>query len=533
MLQKVIDYCRATYRNLTARKGVPVYVYPAAQDRLQQREAQQLLSVLTPQMAVELYSNYRAGKYATLQLMFEQLEEQDETLRTVVDSRQGALAEMPWRVSIDAEAVGDDPALQAVAEAQQEYLNRLLGNVANLDEALEHLGMADFRGYAALEITGTDRRMTWNVIEPWNLSRPCRRGPWLYNPEADDSLTQLEELDMDAVIIREVKRPIDICAMFIIVGKGHSMNAWDAYLDTYGVPSIFFELPPGTSKKDSAEWEKVVQRILAEGRGILPAGTNIHTVETTQNSSDAYATRTKEARDSIITAALGGLLTVTTEAGSGTLAGNAHTDSLSRLCARTAAGISACINTQFCRPRLSVAFPGQPVLAYFDLSAVEEEDAQAKAALIATYAGIGFYPDEAAASEAAGMELHREQPPAAMGSPMFNREQEADEPLPQEPDLSLRTAGEPGRLAAATEPPAALDTADTTPEQESNAPLTAAETALIQRLATSTTMDLQPLATAYEKDLTAALLDGLGIKTPENAPESPDTPTDRETPANA
>lgn len=489
MLQKVINFFSARFRHLQARTGVPYSVYQAALDRLAQRENEQLLSGLTRQMVVDLYDNWRAGKYATLQLVWEQLEEQDPTLKTVIDSRQGALAEMPWRVTIDSAAVGEDAELQQLAEQQQDYLTRVLNRVDNMEEAILHLGMADFRGYAALEITGSaSRRMVWNVIEPWNLSRPVKRGPWLYNPEADDSLTNLEELDMDRVIIREVARPVDLSAMFLIVSAGHAMNSWGAWLDTFGVPSIFLELPPNTSERDARKWDDVASKILAEGRGTIPAGTKIHTVETTQNSSDAFVSRLKDARESILAAALGGTLTVTTEAGSGTLAGNAHTDSLSRLCARTAAGVAAAVNRQFVRSALNAQFPQRPHLVYFDLSYEQEDDRQATATMLATYAQAGYYPDEATASELAGIELHRETAPAA---PMFSRE---PEPQARQATAPVVLSREEGQEPAA---------------QEDGSPLTADELALFRHYATTT--DLQPadLAAEYEDALTAALQSGL------------------------
>lgn len=133
----------------------------------------------------------------------------------------------------------------------------------------EHLGMADFRGYAALEVTGRPGHMRWEVIEPWNLARPVRNGGWLYNPEAQDEIYNLEELDMSRVILRETRRPIDLAAMFLVVEKSHGTHAWDAFLDTFGVPSIFFELAPNTSEEDAQEFDAVINRVLAEGRARL------------------------------------------------------------------------------------------------------------------------------------------------------------------------------------------------------------------------------------------------------------------------
>ena len=292
----------ASRRHLTARSGLEVMLYELLQHALVQKERRNDLPELTPQRARELYEAYRRGEMADVQLMWDQLEERDETLFTVLHARLGALAEMPWAVNIDADLAED---MQPLAEQQQELANKLLAAVENLPEALTHLGMADFRGVAALEVVGDLRgtiddlrfanngeptlageseaqatataralgaaapasdsaclgeaegrrrepnsinrtsyivnrksTMRWEVIEPWNLCRPVRRGPWYYNAEATSTPTRPEELDPAAVIIREAQ-PIDLPAMFLICAKYLSVHAWDAFLEVFGIPNIF------------------------------------------------------------------------------------------------------------------------------------------------------------------------------------------------------------------------------------------------------------------------------------------------------
>lgn len=65
---------------------------------------------------------------ADVQLAWGALEEYDDMLGTVLERRQSALGEIEWDVLIDARAVGEDAALQARAEAQQDYItHRELG----------------------------------------------------------------------------------------------------------------------------------------------------------------------------------------------------------------------------------------------------------------------------------------------------------------------------------------------------------------------------------------------------------------------
>lgn len=391
-------------RHLTARTGEQVNVTGLALDILTQREQRNELPWLTPQRAVELYEAWRRGELADVQRVWEQLEETDDTLMTVLDKRQRALEDMPWAILTDAEAIGDDAERARKAELQQTYLRTVFNAVENLEDALVHLGMADFRGVAALEITGNMQRMRWEVIEPWCLARPVRRGPWMYNAKADVTFSTLEEMEKERIIVREA-RPIDLACMFLIVDKMHAIHGWDAFLDVFGNPSIFLELPQATNEQMAKVYDALAKRIIGDGRGTVPSGSKFQTVETRQNNCDSFEKRAKWCADAIITVATGGLLTVKAESGSGTLAGNAHADSFENLVAGSAASISATINKQFTRRLLAEAFPNDPPLAYFSLAPEPADERMQTAQLLATLKTAGWQPTQEKVAELMQMEV--------------------------------------------------------------------------------------------------------------------------------
>jgi len=447
-------------RHLSVRTGEQANVAGLMLDMLVQREQRNELPWLTPQRAVELYEAWRRGELADVQRVWEQLEETDDTLMTVLDKRQRALAQMPWAILTDAEAVGDDAGRARKAGRQQDYLQTAFNAVENLEEAVVHLGMADFRGVAALEITGNMQRMRWEVIEPWCLARPARRGPWLYNAKADATCGTLEEMDAGRIIIREA-RPIDLACMFLIVDKMHAIHGWDAFLDVFGNPSIFLELPPATGEQMARVYDALAKRIIGDGRGTVPSGSKFQTVETRQNNCDSFEKRAKWCADAIITVATGGLLTVTAESGSGTLAGNAHADSFENMAAGSAAGISAAINRQFVRPLLAKAFPDEPPLACFSLAPEPADERMQLAQLLATLKTAGWQPAAEKASELMQMELQpvtdapAGMPPMmnAAAEPVANRSTDAhaeEEPPLTESELAAFAAlarPNPGRMA--------------------------------------------------------------------------------------
>lgn len=403
-LQGIAQRFSYAARHLFARTGRQVNVAGLALDILTQREQRNELPWLTPQRAVELYEAWRRGELADVQRVWEQLEETDDTLMTVLDKRQRALEDMPWAILTDAEAIGDDAERARKAELQQAYLRTVFNAVENLEEALVHLGMADFRGVAALELTGNMQRMRWEVIEPWCLARPVRRGPWMYNAKADVTFSTLEEMEKERIIVREA-RPIDLACMFLIVDKMHAIHGWDAFLDVFGNPSIFLELPQATNEQMAKVYDALAKRIIGDGRGTVPSGSKFQTVETRQNNCDSFEKRAKWCADAIITVATGGLLTVKAESGSGTLAGNAHADSFENLVAGSAASISATINKQFTRRLLAEAFPNDPPLAYFSLAPEPADERMQLAQLLATLKTAGWQPTQEKVAELMQMEV--------------------------------------------------------------------------------------------------------------------------------
>lgn len=496
----ILKKLSAALRHPFARTGKNESISPLLASALARREQSNHLPWLTPQRAVELYEAYRAGNYAEVQLVWDQLEEYDDTLYTVLAKRQHTLAAMPWQVSIDSAAVGDDPAKQHLAASQQDYLRRALLAVENLEEAVTHLGMADFRGVAALEVTGNDARQRWEVIEPWNLARPARRGPWMYNPEAAPAYSALETLDPARCIIRE-ERPIDLPAMFLIVDKMHAVRGWDTFLDVFGSPSIFLELPPSTSEEHAREYDERVQRIVSDGRGTIPSGSKFQTVETTADNSASFEARARWCREAIITLATGGLLTVDAQSGSGTLAGGAHADSFAELMAGTAAGIANAINRQWCRPRLMRAFPRCRAYAYFDLAPEPVDDRKQQAEIITQLAAAGYRATDEQVAELTGLEVETT---ATAGM----------EPYP------------------ATQPPVMNRAASTaTAADEEEKPLTAAELRAFAALATPDPARMEQRRREVEATLRAAAdlpaagaenapAESAGQETPQNARET-------------
>lgn len=438
-------------------------------DLLRAKRTQNPLSGLNPAKVRRLYELYREGKYADVQLAWDALEEYDDMLGTVLERRQSALGEMEWDVLVDARAVGEDAALQALAEAQQDYITRRLREVENLSAAIKWLGLADFRRYAALEVLPMATGERWLPIHHWHLCRPALEGTWCYNEAAETSCARVEPIDMSAVILREVARPIDLVAMFLISAKEAAIDGWDSFLEVFGNPALFFKMPPGTSDDQRDEYASIIKEISSDGAGVYPDGGEIHTVETSAANADAFSSRAEWCDKALVRRATGGLLTVLAESGSGTLAGSAHMEAFRQIAANDAISIAECINRQYVRRRIAAQFPGEPVLVYFKLTPPVINDRAATVQMLCQLAGQRWRATDEAVSEEVGMEVHTEaqnapQPTGASPQPeaLANRssEQQSAEDSPGEAPLSegelaaLRALGgelNPDQIAADAE----------------------------------------------------------------------------------
>ena len=403
-------------------------------DLLRAKRTQNPLSGLNPAKVRRLYELYREGKYADVQLAWDALEEYDDMLGTVLERRQSALGEMEWDVLIDARAVGEDAALQALAEAQQDYITRRLREVENLSDAIKWLGLANFRRYSALEVLPAGSGERWLPIHHWLLCRPALEGAWCYNETAETSCTRTEPIDMSAVILREVARPIDLVAMFLISAKEAAIDGWDSFLEVFGNPALFFKMPPGTSDAQRDEFAAIIKEISSDGSGVYPDGGEIHTVETSAANADAFSSRAEWCDKALVRRATGGLLTVLAESGSGTLAGSAHMEAFRQIAANDAISIAECINRQYVRRRIAAEFPGEPVLVYFTLTQPVITDRAATVNMLCQLAGQRWRATDEAVSEEVGVEVHTEE--AAPQLPMMNTNPHTPGTPPAEPVLN-------------------------------------------------------------------------------------------------
>ncbi len=340
------------------------------------REQYNPLRGLTLPRAVGLAEAYFRGDMADLQWTYFFIEQTDPDLLALIELRFGRLLEMEYRVKVTKELADGD---KAAAEKQTKFVAELLDRIDNIYEAVEHLGMASFRGFAHCEKWIEGGALTHlEIVDQWNAARDGLRGDWKYNPDGRSTsfatLPPESLMPADRFLFREVRRPINRIALFKFVRANLSEKDWDGFVEIYGIPGGVVIGPPNVPEDRRAEFEAAAKDIAEGGTGFLPNASDWKP-NTTARGTSPFKERLDHLSEKLVLAGTGGkLIMLNGPTGLGSGQSQTHDEVFNRIAAGEARRISEVFNRQIVAPALAEAFPGQKALAWFDLAANEETD---------------------------------------------------------------------------------------------------------------------------------------------------------------
>lgn len=395
---------------------------------------------------VELLEQGERGEFSELQWLFRFVEKRDPILRAIIKRRRAALQKLDWEIK----TVADLPegATDEQAAAQAKTLREAYEFIDNLREAIAHLATAEFRGFAHVQkhyADGAVRHL--ECLPQWNWVRNGMFGPWLYNEGANNfsaiSLMGNEDavIDPQDFIIREDDMPIDEIAAVIFVRKNLSQKDWDAFVEIFGIPGCVVIGPASVPKGREADYRDAAEDVAEGGNGYLPNGSSVEWPGEVRGQNPF-----KEHKDDLdaqlVIAGTGGKLTMLNEAtGLGSGNADAHQSSFDDLAVEEASVISELFQRHFDAETLAREHPGEPVLAYFDLCAKDQEDVTAIADRVVKLSQAGFDCDPEQVSELTGMTVTKKEPmqlgPGA-GSPVEDDDEDEEPELPMENRASER-----------------------------------------------------------------------------------------------
>ena len=315
------------------------------------------------------------GDTADLQWLWRHMQDTDVTVASAVAKRLSYIESLDWEIRT---VENSDPFLAAEQEAVLRYAYE---RVQNLQEAAKNIAYANFTGYTFLEKVRTGygpfiKRLEYIPCHYWR-HRPDEKR-WYFNPDARGGIGRNEVADPRDLIIHEAPSPLfkPICRHFF--AKQLALADWDIALENGANQAIFMIGPPGTTPEKETEYMTLAEKLTSNMRGYLPPGSDVKITDLAARSKLPYFDRIEYSDRQIVMAATGGLLTMLTESGSGTLAGNAHSETLVGLARADAAAISEVFQRQFDREILKTFFPGENICVYFkfDIPRAQETMAQ-------------------------------------------------------------------------------------------------------------------------------------------------------------
>lgn len=388
---------------------------------------------LTMSRAVNYLEEGERGAYADLQWCYRFVEKRSATLRGGKRSLLSAITEMDWDVKT-VEAKRLPPGYTAAqAEAQATALRNAYDNVRNLKEAIEFLGLAEFRGFSHLEmiegsvpgwLDGRPGVVELRPVDQWYWCREGRNGEWTYNVDARSGTVRGAEVDLSRFVIREIDDPINEIALIAFVRMMMGRKDEDGFIESFGIPSIFAVMPQNVPTGKEDEYLDLAEKVISNSRGALPAGSDIKTVDAGARGTAPFRAYREDLDKEIVMAITSGALTMLAESGSGTLAGGAHSETFMRVARALARRITETLQAQFDRMILAAQFPGQPVLAYFEILANEEVDTGEIIKDVAGLKSAGYDVDAAQIEERTSYKVSKAaEQPASRGvtPPLPNR----------------------------------------------------------------------------------------------------------------
>jgi hypothetical protein len=358
--------------------------------------------------AQAIYDQARDGNFSRLQWLYHNLEQTDPTLLVCVERRTSALVGLDWRVVAKPDATDE-----AAADEQARAVSEALGKIDNLPDAVEHLGLAFFRGFAHVRPDWDADGLCRHIALPnnWNFARDPFSGQWYWNPGAvygvpgkDPKLVPIPDGELVTVTRR---LPIDYPAVSIFLRHTLAEMSWGQFLERFGIPPAFLTMPDGATAEEVTRFRQAAQALTDGLAAALPYGSGVH-FATEARGQNPFSEFCRHQEEQIVMLATGGTLTSLAQSGTGTLAGNAQMDVWREIVARDGTIIGNALDRGLCVPTVHALFPGQPVLCRFELgreSALTPADAldlavKAKAA--------GFVLDRDELADAVGFAMERD-----------------------------------------------------------------------------------------------------------------------------
>lgn len=349
------------------------------------------------------------GYHAELQWLYRFIEKRDATLRALKWRRLSSLKRLNWTVKVKEEFANERD-----AKIQQVALTEVYNGIDNLKKSFEFLALASFRGYSHLEkhFDGEGNVTHLEPVPQWFWTQKFPDMSWLFNKTAQQTNNGVP-IDPESFIIRECDDAINEVAVVAFIRKNMSQKDWDGFVETYGIPPLFLEMPEDTVPEQVAGYQEISEKLVSDGRGTLPAGAKVQNVETALHGTPPFKEHIGYQDEQVVLAGTSGKLTMLNDpTGLGSGQSEVHAGTFNELAVAEAEEISEIFGLNIDEPFLDEKFPDQSRMVYFALEAQDQEDVDKLVAHVATLKSAGYEMEEEDLEERTGYKLTPVEPVA-------------------------------------------------------------------------------------------------------------------------
>ena len=231
----------------------------------------------------------------------------------------------------------------------------------------------------------------------------------MWNPECTLDPKGCEEITPAARIVQlNRRRAIDWPALSIYIRKYVGERDWGRFLERYGIPPVDVIMAPNATDEQRKEYLDCAEAAKNGSSVAYPSGTSISRAETSRGQ-DPFTAFIEHQEKLIVLMATGGTLTSLAQADTGSLAGGAQMDVWEQIVQRDGVVISVALNRDLFIPFLREAFPGEPVMAHFEIGKEDEPSATEAADLAGKLKVAGWRVDQSQLEEQTGLKLERDE----------------------------------------------------------------------------------------------------------------------------
>ena len=320
-------------------------------------------------------------------------------------------------------------------------------------QAIGFLALAKFRGFAHLEKiyewddeAGENVITSLSIVEQWHWCRRSMYSPWEYVADARQTNMGVP-IDYSRFIIRECERPLNEIALISFIYHSLVIKDMTAFVEIYGIPASVVIGPPNVPKEKEKEYQEAGEKIAMGSSGFLPHGSDVKWPEGVRGQ-DPFTTSLETLEKQLVLAGTGGLLTMlTAPTGIGKGPTDAHEDAFKQIARCEGLDISEIFQRQLDAEILEQKHPGQPALAYMEISIKEETDVAAIVQQALELSQAGYQMPVDALSELTGYALEKKEAPAAPPSTSSKSKDDDGEEVDEEDEPDEDDAPLTNRLA--------------------------------------------------------------------------------------